>query len=80
MGLPTNINTLLSGSVVEWGRIEFKESWKPEASLKTICAFANDIIIGWRIFNIRSRGRKWTSKISNKGIPIDKVDDILKIY
>ena len=32
MGLPTNINTLLSGNVVEWARIEFKESWKPEAS------------------------------------------------
>ena len=42
MGIPTNIKTLLSGSVVEWARIEFKESWDPEASLKTICAFAND--------------------------------------
>lgn len=43
MPLPTNIHTLLSGNVVEWARIEFKQSWKPEASLKTICAFANDI-------------------------------------
>lgn len=43
MALPTNIHTLLSGNVVEWARIEFKGSWKPEASLKTICAFANDI-------------------------------------
>jgi len=43
MALPTNIHTLLSGNVVEWARIEFKESWKPEASLKTITAFANDL-------------------------------------
>ena len=43
MGIPTNIKTLLSGEVVEWARIEFKETWDAEASLKTICAFANDI-------------------------------------
>ena len=43
MGIPTNIKTLLSGSAVEWARIEFKENWDAAASLKTICAFANDI-------------------------------------
>ena len=42
MAIPTNIKTLLSGSVVEWARIEFKETWDPEASLKTVCAFANE--------------------------------------
>ena len=42
MGIPTSIKTLLSGRVVEWARIEFKETWDAEASLKTICAFAND--------------------------------------
>ena len=43
MALPTSIETLLSGQTVEWARIEFKETWDPQASLKTICAFANDI-------------------------------------
>ena len=43
MGIPTNIKTLLSGDVVEWARIEFKETWDADASLKTICAFANDM-------------------------------------
>ena len=43
MAIPTNIHTLLSGTVVEWARIEFKTTWNPETSLKTICAFANDI-------------------------------------
>ena len=43
MGIPTNIKTLLSGEVVEWARIEFKETWDPVASLKSVCAFANDL-------------------------------------
>ena len=43
MAIPTNIKTLLSGEVVEWARIEFKETWDPAASLKTVCAFANDL-------------------------------------
>ena len=43
MAVPTSIRTLLSGDVVEWARIEFKETWDAEASLKTVCAFANDI-------------------------------------
>lgn len=43
MPIPTNINTLINGNVVETARIEFKESWNAAASLKTICAFANDI-------------------------------------
>ena len=38
MALPTTIETLLDGNVVEWARIEFKETWDPQASLKTICA------------------------------------------
>ncbi len=32
MAIPTNIKTLLSGEVVEWARIEFKETWDPAAS------------------------------------------------
>ena len=36
MAVPTNIKTLLSGNVVEWARIEFKETWDAEASLITI--------------------------------------------
>ena len=43
MAAPTNIKTLLAGNAVEWARIEFKKTWDAEVSLKTICAFANDI-------------------------------------
>lgn len=44
MAIPTNIKILLSGDVVEWVRIEFKETWDMATSLKTVCAFANDIV------------------------------------
>lgn len=43
MAIPTSIKTLLSGDVVELARIELKQTWDPAASLKTICAFANDL-------------------------------------
>ena len=43
MAIPTSIKTLLSGDVVEWARIELKQTWDPAASLKTICVFANDL-------------------------------------
>jgi len=43
MALPINIHELLHGRVVETERLEFKEGWNPEATLHTMCAFANDI-------------------------------------
>ena len=42
MALPVNIKDLINGRTVEWERIEFKEGWNPEPTLKTICGFAND--------------------------------------
>src|SRR3989338_1285007 len=43
MALPINIHELLHGRVVETERLEFKEGCNPEATLHTMCAFANDI-------------------------------------
>jgi hypothetical protein len=31
MGLPININELLTGQIIAWGRLEFKEGWNPLA-------------------------------------------------
>jgi ATP-dependent DNA helicase RecG len=42
MAIPTNIEKLLSGSIIEGTRIEFKEGWNPRTILRTVCAFAND--------------------------------------
>ncbi len=43
MALPITLEAILGGSIVESERIEFKETWDPQASLKTVCAFANDL-------------------------------------
>ena len=43
MGIPINFQTILDGVIVENERIEFKQTWDPQSSLKTICAFANDL-------------------------------------
>ena len=43
MAIPITIEKLLTENVVEWARIEFKEGWNPDTTLKTISAFANDI-------------------------------------
>ena len=79
MALPTNVKTLLSGNVVEWARIEFKESWKPEASLKTICAFANDLDNwggGYLVIGVEDdNGRP---KFPIKGLDVNEIDDIMK--
>ena len=78
MGIPTNIKTLLSGSVVEWARIEFKESWDPQASLKTICAFANDIDNwggGYLVLGVSSVNGK--PVLPAIGVPVSEVDKTL---
>ena len=43
MALPININELLTGTTVEWERLEFKEGWNQLDIMQSICAFANDI-------------------------------------
>ena len=43
MAIPITIDKLINDNVVEWARIEFKEGWNPDTTLKTISAFANDI-------------------------------------
>jgi len=78
MGIPTNIKTLLSGRVVEWARIEFKETWDAEASLKTICAFANDIDNwggGYLVIGVKDDQGQPNSL---PGVPIEKIDGYLK--
>ena len=78
MAIPTNIKNLLSGDVVEWARIEFKESWNADASLKTICAFANDIDNwggGYLVIGVEEENGR---PLNLKGVPSDKVDSVLK--
>lgn len=75
MAIPTNLKTLLSGDVVEWARIEFKETWDPAASLKTVCAFANDLDNwggGYIVIGVEEKDGRPVFPL--KGIPADKID------
>lgn len=75
MAIPTNIKTLLSGNVVEWARIEFKETWNAEASLKSVCAFANDLDNwggGYIVIGVEEEGGRPVYPL--KGVPMDKID------
>lgn len=79
MALPINIKTLLSGNVVEWARIEFKKDWNPEASLKTITAFANDMDNwsgGYLVIGVEDDGGR--PKFPLKGVALGEIDGILK--
>ena len=79
MSLPTSIKTLLRGSVVEWARIEFKTTWDPQASLKTICAFANDIDNwggGYIVIGVSQDNEGQPAELV--GVPPEKVDAYLK--
>lgn len=77
MAIPTSIQTLLAGETVEHARIEFKETWDPAASLKTICAFANDIDNwggGYIVIGVREENGRHVPV----GVPPENVDGYLK--
>ena len=75
MAIPTNIKTLLSGEVVEWARIEFKETWDPAASLKSVCAFANDLDNwggGYIVIGVEEENGRPVYPL--KGVPVEKLN------
>lgn len=79
MPLPININDLLSGHVVEWDRLEFKEGWNPEETIHTICAFANDFHNwggGYLIIGIEEKDGKLV--LPPKGLSQAEADKALK--
>ena len=81
MAIPTSIKTLLSGDVVEWARIEFKETWDAAASLKSICAFANDLDNwggGYIVIGVQEENGRPVYPL--KGISKDKLDAYQKTY
>lgn len=79
MSIPISIEKLLSENVVEWARIEFKEGWNPESTLKTISAFANDIDNwggGYIIIGAKEKDGKIVTPIA--GIEPNQIDKIQK--
>ena len=64
--------------ILTLARIEFKETWDAEASLKTICAFANDIDNwggGYLVIGVKDDQGQPDSL---PGVPKDKIDGYLK--
>lgn len=79
MAIPISIETLLNENVVEWARIEFKENWNPETTLKTISAFANDIDNwggGYIVLGANEKDGKVVRPV--KGIEPGSIDKIQK--
>ncbi|MDY5233554.1 MAG: putative DNA binding domain-containing protein [Faecalicoccus sp.] len=79
MAIPTNIKRLLSGEVVEWARIEFKQTWDAATSLKTICAFANDLDNwggGYIVIGVEEKDGRPVYPL--KGVPSEKLDSYQK--
>ena len=79
MAIPVSIETLLNKNVVEWARIEFKEGWNPDTTLKTISAFANDIDNwggGYLVIGAKEKNGHIVEPI--KGLNEESVDHIQK--
>ena len=79
MAIPTNIKTLLSGEVVEWARIEFKETWDAATSLKSICACANDLDNwggGYIVIGVKEEDGCPVYPL--QGVPVEKLDKYQK--
>lgn len=79
MAIPVSIEKLLNGNVVEWARIEFKKGWNPDTTLKTICAFANDIDNwGGGYIIIGAEEKDGTIVRPIKGLALNTIDTIQK--
>ena len=79
MPLPLNINDLLHGTSVEWERLEFKEGWKPLATLHAICAFANDFHnLGGGYIVVGIGANAGRPELPPKGLDVGRLDAIQK--
>lgn len=79
MSIPITIEKLLNENVVEWARIEFKEGWNPDTTLKTISAFANDMDNwggGYIVIGIKEEDGRIVRPI--KGLNENAIDHIQK--
>ena len=79
MSIPITIGKLLNKSIVEPARIEFKENWNPDETLKTITAFANDTD-NWRggYIVISIKENQGQIDLLNSRLNINEIDNIQK--
>ena len=82
MKLPLNLPDLLRQRTVESERIEYKAGWNPDATLRTLCAFANDfanlgggyVVIGQ---DCDTEGRPVFPPVGLAGNKLDKIQQEL---
>ncbi len=79
MSVPVNIRDLINRQIVESNRVEFKSGFNPDAVIRSICAFANDIDNtggGYIILGVEEENG--TVKYPIRGIEQKEIDMILK--
>jgi ATP-dependent DNA helicase RecG len=79
MALPIQVESLLEGTIVESARLECKADWNPEAVLRTVCAFANDIDNwggGYLLIGVAEQNG--ILQVSDGGLSQSSVDRIMK--
>ena len=79
MAIPITVDAIIDGAVAEQARIEYKESWNPEAIVHTLCAFANDIDNwggGYIVVGVEEEDGRPKKPV--KGVPSDSLDSIQK--
>jgi ATP-dependent DNA helicase RecG len=79
MSIIISIEKLLSGTVIEGTRVEFKEGWNPKPIMRTICAFANDFEnegSGYIVIGIEEQNGKPLRPV--KGFNPDRFEEIQK--
>ena len=77
MSIPITIEKLLNENIVESARIEFKENWNLDETLKTISAFANDFDnYGGEYIVIGIKKNEGQINLLNSGLNINEIDNI----
>lgn len=81
MALTINLDDLINTQTVESNRVEFKKGWNPDPIMRTVCAFANDIIEkggGYIIIGIEEQDG--TPVLPPEGVPVNEIDKIQKKF
>ncbi|MCK5537187.1 MAG: putative DNA binding domain-containing protein, partial [Bacteroidales bacterium] len=79
MSILINIESLLSGSVVEGTRMEFKEGWNPTPIMRSVGAFANDFEnegSGYIVIGVEEKNGKAIRPV--KGFDSNKFEKVQK--
>lgn len=79
MAIPVSIDALINRRIVESNRVEFKRDFNPDAIIRSICAFANDIDnMGGGYIIVGVEEENGAPKFPIKGIEQEHVDSIQK--